>query len=84
MIADKFDTRALANMEVALERACKLLPAGAEQHENRRYIASRILKCAEDGDVTLSSLTEVGEHAANELCARGVPAKGAKRKTEKR
>ena len=33
MIADSFDSRTLANMEVALERACKILPTGAEQHE---------------------------------------------------
>jgi hypothetical protein len=39
MIADNFDSRTRANMDVALERACALLPAGAEQHENRRYIA---------------------------------------------
>jgi hypothetical protein len=81
MIADKFDSRTLANMEVALERACKLLPAGAEQHDNRRYLAGRILLCAEGGDLTLSSLTEAGERAASELRARGVP---AKRKTHKR
>src|SRR2546422_11400395 len=70
MIADAFDSRARANMEVALERACLLLPAGAEQHENRRYIASRILKCADDGDVTLSGLTDAGGRAAHELCER--------------
>jgi len=55
MIADRFDSRTRANMEVALDRACALLPAGAEQHDNRRYIASRILKCAEGGDVTFTS-----------------------------
>jgi len=70
MIADTFDSRARANMEVALERACQLLPAGAEQHENRRYIASRILKCADDGNVTLSGLTDAGGRAAHELCER--------------
>ena len=34
-IADSFDSRTLANMEVALERACKLLASGSEQHDTR-------------------------------------------------
>jgi hypothetical protein len=84
MIADNFDSRSRANMDVALERACALLPTGAEQHDNRRYIASRILKCAEGGDLTLSALTEAGERAAHELCAHAAPARGLKRKTQKR
>jgi hypothetical protein len=33
MIADSFDSRTLANMEVALDRACRLLHSGAEQHK---------------------------------------------------
>jgi len=70
MIADSFDSRTLANMEVALERACKLLPVGAEQHERRRYIARKLLSCAEHGDTTLGGLTEAGALAASELCAR--------------
>jgi hypothetical protein len=61
-----------------------LLPAGAEQHENRRYIASQILKCAESGDVTLSSLTEAGERAAHELCERLARLKGSRAKAHKR
>ena len=52
MIADSFNSRTLANMEVALDRACGLLHSGAEQHKTRRYIASRILDRARQGDVT--------------------------------
>jgi hypothetical protein len=70
MIAEDFDSRTIANMEVALERACKMLSIGAEQHEYRRYIASRILECAQRGEATLGSLTEAGRLAANELGAR--------------
>ena len=53
LIAERFDSRTLANMEVALDRACKILPAGSERHEARRHIASRILQCANGGDLTL-------------------------------
>ena len=70
MIADSFNSRTLANMEVALERACKLLSTGAEkQHWARRHIASKIVECAEGGDKTLKGMTEAGRAAARELCA---------------
>ena len=36
-IAERFDQRTLANMEVALERACTVLALGSEQHEARRH-----------------------------------------------
>jgi len=70
MITDKFDSRTLANMEVALERAGRLLTNGADQHEHRRYIASSILRRAESGDRTLDGLTEAASAAARELRAR--------------
>jgi len=68
MIAESFDSRTLANMEVALERACKTLLAGAEAHWARRHIASKILACAEHSDKTLGGLTNAGRVAATELC----------------
>jgi hypothetical protein len=69
MIMESFDSRTLANMEVALERACMILSLGAEQHRARRRIASQILKCAKSGDRTLGGLTEAGCAAASELDA---------------
>jgi len=68
-IAERFDMRTLANMEVALERACKVLAIGSEQHDIRRRIASKILECAESGERTLGALTEAGRVAASELSA---------------
>jgi hypothetical protein len=68
-IAESFDSRALANMEVALERACKGLSTGAEDHRVRRRIAKKILKCAEGGDTTLAGLTVAARAAATELRA---------------
>jgi hypothetical protein len=70
MIAERFDPRTLANMEVALERACKILSVRAEEHGVRRHIASKILECAEGGDKTLGGLTDAGRVAATELCSR--------------
>ena len=71
MIAD-FDSRTLANMEVALERACKILTTGTGQHEGRQHIANKIIECAAGGDKTLGGLTEAGLAAATELCAARV------------
>jgi hypothetical protein len=73
MIAESFDSRTLANMEVALERACEMLSIEqSERHEARRHIAARILQCAESGDRTLGGLTEAGRIAASELGAARV------------
>jgi hypothetical protein len=66
MITDTFDRRTIANMEVALERACLLLPTGSENGA-RRTIASKIIECANRGDATLSRLTEAGYAAAMQL-----------------
>jgi hypothetical protein len=69
MIAESFDSRTLANMEVALEGACKGLSIGAEEHRVRRRIARKILKCAERGDITLGGLTAAALAAATGLRA---------------
>ena len=58
-------------MEVALERACKILPARAEQHDIRRF-AGKILECAVAGETTFGGLTEAGLAAATELWAARV------------
>jgi hypothetical protein len=68
IIADSFDSRTLANMEVALERACKAVAVGGEEHPVRKLIASQILKCATGGERTLGGLTEAGLVAATEIC----------------
>jgi hypothetical protein len=73
MITEHFNPRTVANMEVALERASRLLKKNSEQHEYRRYIASKILRRAERGDTTLEGLTEAGSAAARELRIRAKP-----------
>jgi hypothetical protein len=77
MITDTFDRRTIANMEVALERACLLLPTGGEKHRARRIIACKIIECANRGETTLSRLTEVGYAAAVQL---GAPAQSVREK----
>lgn len=72
MITDRFDSQTLTKMEMALERACRMLPGEGEEHSIRRHIATKILECAENGHQTLEDLTEVAAAAASELrAARG-------------
>ena len=69
MISDAFDRRTMANMEVALERACLLLSTCNEKHRARRITAGKILECARQGDATLATLTEAGYVGAMQLNA---------------
>ena len=71
MITDNFNSRTMVDLEVALERACLLLPTGSEKHKARRIIASKIIESANRGDTTLSRLTGAGYAAAMQLTASG-------------
>jgi hypothetical protein len=68
MITETFNSRTMANLEEALERACLLLPTGSEKHRTRRIIASKIIECTNRGDTTRSRL---GYAAAMQLTAFG-------------
>jgi hypothetical protein len=67
MISESFDRRTLANMEIALDRACEALSTGSEKHRTRRHIANRIIRCAKSGNRSLGSLTAAALAAAKEL-----------------
>lgn len=68
MITEAFDSRTMAKMKEALERACLLLPTGGE-HNARRMIASKIIECAQRGNASLSELTEAGYSVSLQLTA---------------
>jgi hypothetical protein len=67
MLTDGFGPRMQANMETALEAACKYLPPDNNGHEARRYVASKILERANQGHGTVHALTAAGRAAAIEL-----------------
>lgn len=64
MITDDFDERTIANMEVALDRACERFPKQLATHEARKRVAARILDSARRGDRTLKGLTDAAILAA--------------------
>jgi hypothetical protein len=62
MIEGTFDSRTLANMNVALDRVCERV-ANGEKHSVRRRVAKQIIKCASSGKTTLGQLTAAGQRA---------------------
>jgi hypothetical protein len=60
MIEGTFDSRTLANMNVALDRVCERV-ANGEKHSVRRRVAKQIIKCASSGKTTLGQLTAAGQ-----------------------
>lgn len=72
MIADNFDERTIANMEVALERACERFPKQLTTHEARKRIAARILQRAARGERTLKGLTDAAIAAATMIGSKKI------------
>lgn len=72
MITDDFDERTIANMEVALDRACERFPRQLATHEARKRIAAKILESARGGERTLKGLTDVAILAATLISSRKV------------
>jgi hypothetical protein len=67
MIIDgAFDSRALANMNIALDRVCEKI-ANGQKHSVRRRVAKQIIKCARSGRTTLGDLTAAGRRALIEI-----------------
>jgi hypothetical protein len=58
MITDEFNERTVANMEIALERACQRFPNALSSHEARKKIAIKIVERAMRGERTLKGLTD--------------------------
>ena len=54
----KLDDRTMANMDVALEDACRELPHGGD-HALRKKIALKLMQSARHGNTTLGGLSVV-------------------------
>lgn len=65
-IEGSFDSRALANMNTALDRVCERTVRGQE-HSVRKRVAKQIIKCARSGRTTLGDLTAAGRRALIEI-----------------
>jgi hypothetical protein len=66
LIEGAFDSRALANMNIALDRVCDKAAHG-QDHSVRKRVAKQIVKCARSGRTTLGELTAAGQRALIEV-----------------
>ena len=64
MIIDHYDDRTIANMEVALGRACDRFPGELANHKARKRIAAKLLVSATSGERTLQGFTDAAMAAA--------------------
>jgi hypothetical protein len=64
VIADQFNERTIANMEVALARACDRYPKELARHAERKRVAAKILERAASGERTLKGFTDAAITAA--------------------
>jgi hypothetical protein len=62
----EFDERLQANMDVVLDEVCAELPNGGN-HEERKFVAERLIRCARAGRTTLGELLYTGRRALVEL-----------------
>jgi hypothetical protein len=69
-VMTKLDERTTANMNVALENACRVLPNSGGDHETRKYIAKKLLQAANKGERTFGALEAVARRALQELSHR--------------
>ena len=72
MITEDFNERTIANMEVALDRACERFPKQLATHEARKRVAARILECARAGECTLKGLTDAAIAAATMITSNKI------------
>jgi hypothetical protein len=63
----EFDRRTLANMDAALEKVCRKLPNSGGDHETRKYVATRLLQAAREGNTELAALEDVALRALDDL-----------------
>jgi sirohydrochlorin ferrochelatase len=61
--------RTKANMDVALEEACRTLPHGGD-HALRKKVAQKLLRGAQEGKTTLGEFSAVARMALAELSKR--------------
>ena len=67
LVTESFDKRAILEMEIALTKACEVLPRELDNHENRSFIAKKILKRVNSGERTYGGMVCAGMAAVEEL-----------------
>lgn len=67
LVYNAFGHRIVFEMEMALQRACQVLPPHLDSHDNRCFIARKILARIGGGERTFGGLVSAGMAATEEL-----------------
>lgn len=70
LVSDTLDRRAINEMEIALSKACEILPPELDTHDNRCLIAKSILRRVNDGERTFGGMVCAGMAAIEQLRQR--------------
>lgn len=66
----RLDDRTIANMDLALEQACRVFPHGGD-HQLRKHVAEKLKLTARKGNTTFDGLIAVATAALEELFQSG-------------
>jgi hypothetical protein len=67
LVTEAFGNRAVSEMEMALQKACQVLPPELDSHENRCFIARQILARVDGGERTFGGMVSAGMAAVERL-----------------
>lgn len=62
----KLDDRTIANMDLALEQACRIFPHGGD-HQLRKHVAEKLKLSARKGNTTFQGLIKIATAEVEEL-----------------
>ena len=67
LVVDAFGNRVILEMEMALTKACEVLPRDLDSHKNRCFVAKKILKRVNAGERTFGGMVCAGMAAVEQL-----------------
>ncbi|WP_139069973.1 hypothetical protein [Tardiphaga robiniae] len=67
LVAQTVDKRTILEMEIALTKACEVLPRELDSHKNRCFVAKKILKRVNAGERTFGGMVSAGMAAVEAL-----------------
>jgi hypothetical protein len=70
LVAQMVDKRTILEMEIALTKACEVLPRELDNHKNRCFVAKKILKRVNAGERTFGGMVSAGMGAVETLRRR--------------
>ena len=65
LLSERFDSRTLRNMELALDLACQRLALNEQSHETRSLIARKIVESVLAGECSVDAMAQAAEAAVD-------------------